>query len=146
MTTFILPKSDPECTVELTDGLSSEQLLSFPPFTEWISTLRRSLGTQSSNTHTFHDAPYKLRRIHVQAVDFFGGSRIGFLKLQTDVSNDAGEKLPGAVFMRGGSVGMLVGTPQYRCIYCERYFNKMAELLVQFLPAHGQARRQLSFL
>jgi len=107
MSTFILPNSQPECTVELTKGLSKEQLLSFPPFKEWISTLQRSLATQSLEDHTFHEAPYKLRKIDVQAVDFFG-SRIGFLKFQTDVSNDKGEKLPGAVFMRGGSVGMLV--------------------------------------
>jgi ADP-sugar diphosphatase len=104
---FVLPNSEPECTVELANGLSKEQLLSFPPFKEWISTLNRSLATQSSKDHTFHEDPYKLRKIYVQTVDFFG-PRIGFLKLQTDVSNGKGEKLPGAVFMRGGSVGMLV--------------------------------------
>lgn len=98
VTTFILPDSDPECTVQLADGLSKEQLLSFPPFNEWITTLKQSLGTQTSKDHTFNDAPFKLRRINVQVVDFFG-SRVGFLKLQTDVSNDKGEKLPGAVFV-----------------------------------------------
>jgi ADP-sugar diphosphatase len=107
MSTFILPQSEPECTVKLTEGLSKDQLLSFPPFKTWISTLQHSLATQRSKDHTFHEAPYKLRKIDVQVVDFFG-SRIGFLKLQTDVSNDNGERLPGAVFMRGGSVGMLV--------------------------------------
>lgn len=49
-----------------------------------------------------------MRKIDVQAVDYFGGERIGFLKLQAEVSNDEGEKLPGAVFLRGGSVGMLL--------------------------------------
>ncbi len=33
---------------------------------------------------------------------------MGFLKLQADVANSAGEPLPGAVFLRGPSVGMLV--------------------------------------
>jgi ADP-sugar diphosphatase len=107
MSSFILPNSQPECTVELPKDLSKEQLLSFPPFKEWLSTLDRSLTSQTSKDHTFHEAPYKLRKIVVQTVDFFG-SRIGFLKLQTEVSNDNGERLPGAVFMRGGSVGMLV--------------------------------------
>lgn len=41
-------------------------------------------------------------------MDFFGGDRIGFIKLKAEVSNDDGEKLPGSVFLRGGSVGMLV--------------------------------------
>jgi len=108
MTTFTLPCSSPECVVELVNNLSEEELLSFPPFTAWLSTLQQSLSTQSNSDHTFHDAPYRLRKIEVQAVDFFGKGRIGFLKLQTDVSNDKGESLPGAVFMRGGSVGMLV--------------------------------------
>ena len=49
-----------------------------------------------------------LRKIDIQTVDYFGGERIGFVKLQAEVSNDEGEKLPGAVFLRGGSVGMLV--------------------------------------
>ncbi|KAF2420290.1 ADP-sugar diphosphatase [Tothia fuscella] len=82
MSTFILPNSSPEC--------------------------QRSLATQISAEHTFHTSPYRLRKIEVQVVDYFGKGRIGFLKLQTDVSNDDGEKLPGCVFMRGGSVGMLV--------------------------------------
>ena len=30
-----------------------------------------------------------------------------FVKLRAEVSNDAGEKLPGSVFLRGGSVAML---------------------------------------
>ncbi|RMD42866.1 hypothetical protein DV735_g2278, partial [Chaetothyriales sp. CBS 134920] len=34
--------------------------------------------------------------------------RIGFLKLQADIGNAQRESLPGAVFMRGGSVAVLV--------------------------------------
>lgn len=44
----------------------------------------------------------------MQCVDRFGGGRIGFIKLKAEVSNEAGEKLPGSVFLRGGSVAMLV--------------------------------------
>lgn len=107
MSTFHLPNVKPEVPVHLTTDLSKDQLLGLPAFKTWIDTLQRSLSTQRHKSHTFHLAPYKLRRICIQSVDFFG-ERIGFLKLQAEVSNDNGEKLPGSVFLRGGSVGMLV--------------------------------------
>ena len=106
--TFSLPHGDAEVSVHLTSGLQKDQLLSFPAFKSWFSTLQHSLATQKHKSHTFHEAPYQLRRIDVQHVDFFGGGRIGFLKLNADVSNDKGEKLPGSVFLRGGSVAMMV--------------------------------------
>jgi ADP-sugar diphosphatase len=108
MASFILEGASPDCIVQIPESLSKEQLLSFPPFKTWLSSIQHSLSTQTDPAHTFHDAPYQLRKIDVQAVDFFGKGRIGFLKLQTQVINDKGETLPGAVFMRGGSVGMLV--------------------------------------
>jgi ADP-sugar diphosphatase len=49
-----------------------------------------------------------LRSIKVQAVDFFGGERLGFVKLKAEISNDNGEALPGSVFLRGGSVALLL--------------------------------------
>lgn len=110
--TFSLPHSDAEVSVHLTSGLDKDQLLSFPAFKTWLSTLQHSLATQKRKSHAFHEAPYQLRRIEVQHVDFFGGGRIGFLKLKADVSNDKGEKLPGSVFLRGGSVAMMVA-PYY---------------------------------
>ena len=118
MSTFILPDSNPECRVQLTSDLSKDQLLSFPAFKTWTSTLRHSLSTQKNKSHVFYDAPYKLRNIEVQSVDFFGGGRVGFIKLKAEVSNDHGEKLPGSVFLRGGSVGMLVCVLQ--CVSCHR--------------------------
>ena len=100
MCTFHLPNSVPEVPVRLTSDLSREQLLSFPAFKTWISTLQHSLSTQQKKSHTFHSAPYKLRNIEIQSVDYFGGKRIGFIKLKAEVSNDKGEKLPGSVFVR----------------------------------------------
>jgi ADP-sugar diphosphatase len=96
--------------VELPAGspITQEQLLSFPPFKAWLATLGTSLSAQTSQDHPFHDEPYNLRRIDIQAVDIFGGGRIGFIKMQTDVSNDKGEWLPGAVFLRGASVAVMV--------------------------------------
>ena len=100
MPTFTLPNSKPEVSVHLTSDLSQEQLLSFPAFKTWISTLQHSLSTQQRKSHTFHSAPFMLRKIEIQSVDYFGGERIGFIKLKAEVSNDNGEKLPGSVFVR----------------------------------------------
>ncbi|KAI1337147.1 hypothetical protein F5Y15DRAFT_418207 [Xylariaceae sp. FL0016] len=107
MTTITL--KTPEVQVTLPDGLSEEQLSGFKPFTSWIQTLSRSLSLQHSNPqHPFHQDPYALRSITIQSYDLFGGSRLGFLKLQADVRNRADESLPGAVFLRGPSVAMLI--------------------------------------
>ncbi|KAJ6110278.1 hypothetical protein N7486_002513 [Penicillium sp. IBT 16267x] len=106
MSTFILPGS--QTRVNSTADLSKDDLLAFPAFNVWISTLQRSLARQSSPGHEFHGDPYILRTIDIQAVDRFGGGRLGFVKLKADVSNGRGERLPGSVFLRGGSVGMLL--------------------------------------
>ena len=108
MSTFIFPDSKPKVHVHLPETLNKDQVLSFPAFKTWINTLQHSLSTQKHDSHPFHSAPYMLRSIEVQCVDFFGGGRIGFLKLKAEVSNDDGEKLPGSVFLRGGSVGMML--------------------------------------
>jgi ADP-sugar diphosphatase len=110
MPTFTLPESQPFPGTKITapDELSHDQLLSFPPFKTWLSTLSQSLAQQSHSSHPFHTSPYRLRSIEIQSIDFFGGKRLGFLKLKAEVSNDEGEKLPGIVFMRGGSVAMLI--------------------------------------
>lgn len=111
MATFKLPNT--EVPVTLTEDLSQDQLLSFPAFKTWISTLQHSLSTQQDQSHTFHACPYKLRSVSIQAVDFFGGGRVGFIKLKAEISNDDGEKLPGSVFLRGGSVAMMVKHLRY---------------------------------
>ena len=107
---FTLPRTDPPVTVNLVQDLSQDQLLSSTAFKTWLDTLQHSLSTQQVPNHPFHASPYKLRRIDIQTVDFFGGSRIGFVKLKAEVSSDDGQKLPGSVFLRGGSVGMMVRT------------------------------------
>lgn len=106
MSTFTLPNT---CTrVKSTADLSQEELLSFPAFGVWIETLRKSLAAQKAPSHAFHGDPYVLRGIEIQAVDRFGGGRLGFVKMKAEVSNENGESLPGSVFLRGGSVAMLV--------------------------------------
>lgn len=108
MSSFILQGFEPDTKVQLTEGLTEETLLEFKSFMQWAETLKLSLSTQAESTHAFTKSPYKLRSIKIQAVDIFAGPRIGFLKFNATVTNDDGEWLPGAVFMRGGSVAMLV--------------------------------------
>lgn len=75
----------------------------------WVSNLTKSLSLQTRNPqHPFHGDPYVLRSIKIQSFDLFGGSRLGFVKLVAEVTNSARERLPGAVFLRGPSVAMLV--------------------------------------
>ena len=106
MATFTIPNSDTR--INSIPDLSQDELLSFPAFKVWFSTFQRSLQRQQSPSHEFHHDPYVLRQIHIQSVDRFGGGRLGFVKLKADVCNARGESLPGSVFLRGGSVGMLV--------------------------------------
>lgn len=129
MSTFKIPST--EISVKLIDGLTQDQLLEFPAFKvrllpvltiqyqfpslsinnlqNWLSTLRSSLSLQQGNSnHEFHSDPYVLRSITIQAIDRFGSERIGFIKLTSSITNSASESLPGAVFLRGASVAMLV--------------------------------------
>lgn len=85
-----------------------DELHDFPAFKTWITTFDKSLKAQSNPSHPFHDDPYKLGNINIQSVDRFSGSRLGFVKFKARVENDAGERFAGSVFMRGGSVAMLL--------------------------------------
>jgi ADP-sugar diphosphatase len=110
MSTFSLSTNNTSIPVSIPADLTQDQLLSFPAFQNWHATLQDTLALQRSNPlHEFHDAPYELRKIDVQAVDWFGKGRLGFVKMSVDVRNDKEERLPGCVFLRGGSVGMMVG-------------------------------------
>ncbi|RMZ89718.1 hypothetical protein DV736_g3056, partial [Chaetothyriales sp. CBS 134916] len=111
--TFILPSVPGEPTVEVTipSTLEPEQLLKFKAFEVWLKTLRQSFRLQSEKTHAFHRRRerYYLRSINVQSVDIFGGKRIGFIKMETVVRNETDDQpLPGIVFLRGGSVAILM--------------------------------------
>ena len=109
--TFHLPQTRPPIPVThpTSLNLNESQILTFPPFTTWLNTLTHSLSLQrSSKSHPFHKSPYALKSIDIQAVDFFSSSRLGFLKLKAHITNDQGEHLPGSIFMRGGSVAMLI--------------------------------------
>ncbi|KAG0129014.1 hypothetical protein HOY82DRAFT_488791 [Tuber indicum] len=110
MSSFPLPSSTVQ--VNLTPDLTREQLLKFHPFSSWLSKLQHSLSLQSSSPdHPFHGEEYSLKSITIQSVDFFGSGdkkRVGFIKLSTSVGNAKGESIPGSVFLRGGSVAILL--------------------------------------
>jgi hypothetical protein len=120
---FNLPDWETPVPIHLTSNLSQEQLLSFPAFSTWTSTLRHSLTLQQNMSHPFHSSPYKLRRIDIQCADFFGGQRLGFIKLTATITNDKDEKLPGSVFLRGGSVAILVCSQRWRVQVFRRLTN-----------------------
>jgi len=111
MATFDLPETSPPCRVQLTENIKRDELLSYLAFRTWHKTITHSLSLQSKPNHEFSKSPYKLREITLQSVDWFGSGekkRLGFVKFQAQITNDNGEHLPGAVFMRGGAVAMLL--------------------------------------
>ncbi|CAG8042412.1 unnamed protein product [Penicillium salamii] len=103
-----MTKGTGDIQVNTIPGLSLQDLASFPAYKTWLTTLQHSLSRQENPSHEFHHDPYVLRKIDIQAVDRFGGARLGFVKLKAEVSNGRGETLPGSIFLRGGSVGMLL--------------------------------------
>jgi ADP-sugar diphosphatase len=126
MLTFTLLGTD--VSVELVNDLSEKELLEFPAFKVIFSLLcfsasstvytnyqieldqkavRKSLPSNSNPSHEFHKSPYVLRAIHIQVIDRFG-EHLCFVKLAVTITNSEGESLPGVVFLRGASVGMMV--------------------------------------
>src|SRR5947199_10331924 len=73
MPTFVLPNT--RVTATLNPDITREQLLGFPAFKNWLSSLEHSISLQDSDKHAFNASPYKLQRINVQAVDWFGGKK-----------------------------------------------------------------------
>ncbi|KAK6532656.1 hypothetical protein TWF281_006835 [Arthrobotrys megalospora] len=82
--------------------LTQTELLEFPAFKSWISRLTSSLRSDNNPDG------YTLRHLEVTNVVRFGATKIGFLMLNALV-RDAEDKvsLPGAVLLRGPSVGIL---------------------------------------
>jgi 8-oxo-dGTP pyrophosphatase MutT (NUDIX family) len=95
-------------TVTLTENITKEELLAFPGFKTWISTLQENLALQyTDESHAFHKDPYTLRSIMVQSVDWFG-PKVGFVKINAEIKNESGPPLPGIALLRGGSVAILM--------------------------------------
>lgn len=110
MSTFFLPGPWKDVEVKLPSNLTSDQLMAYKPFNNWLSTLSQSFQLQQDRNHVFHskEERYSLRSIVVDTVDWFG-PRIGFLKMRTEIRNESNPRpLDGVVFMRGGSVAVLM--------------------------------------
>ncbi|KAJ4298273.1 hypothetical protein N0V90_006173 [Kalmusia sp. IMI 367209] len=110
-----------DCKILLPWNLDAEDLMSFMPFVKWSEKLSHNLGLQENKAHAFHSRPYKLWGIEVQAADWFGdidprtgkSGKLGFVKMQVKIetemdSQGRSEMTPGAVFLRGQAVGVLI--------------------------------------
>ncbi len=108
----------------LTSQSNPKAAFTFPALDNWLSRLLYNFDLQNNEAHPFHKHPYKLRTLEVQAVDWFWRGlhgkedKLGFMKIQAKIETDPfvhdGEEkaradwVPGAVFLRGGSVAVLV--------------------------------------
>jgi hypothetical protein len=84
----------------------------FPALRNWFVKLLHALDAQEDELHPFHSNPYRLRKLDIEAADWFKEGKLGFVKLQSEIRNDDPDDeknwTPGAVFLRGGSVAVLV--------------------------------------
>lgn len=75
-------------------GIDIEKVKGTKAYQDWLA----SLDTKR----------FTVKGVHLQSVDMFG-PKVGFMKFKADaVDASTGKFVPGIVFMRGGSVGMLV--------------------------------------
>lgn len=89
-------------------GLTKDALLAFPAFRNWLATLKKSLARQKFSTHAFNRQPYHLRVIEIQSCDRIPRGAVLFVKLNAIIQNQLGNRLPGIVMLRGGSVAVLM--------------------------------------
>ena len=89
-------------------SITERQLVNFPAFVTWRSTLQENLDLQYQDaSHEFHNHPFELRFIEVQSVDW-NLQKLLFVKLKATITNDEDKELPGITFLRNGSVAMLM--------------------------------------
>ncbi|MBY0359104.1 MAG: NUDIX domain-containing protein [Candidatus Obscuribacterales bacterium] len=74
-------------------GIDIEKIKTSAQFTNWLTSVDRQR--------------FNIRGVHFQSVDMFG-PKIGFIKFKADIVDASGKFVPGILFMRGGSVAMLV--------------------------------------
>ncbi|CAG8462914.1 6339_t:CDS:10 [Ambispora gerdemannii] len=76
-------------------------VLRFPPFVDWVNAL-------SKETHDDLEKELEVKKVEIQNVDYFG-PKLGFIKFKIDARlKENGKNIPGIVFMRGGSVAVLL--------------------------------------
>lgn len=77
----------------LNSGVTIDTVVSCKPFREWLDEMDRER--------------FKIRSVHIQAVNIFAGPRVGFVMFKADVVDANDRFVPGVVFMRGGAVAIL---------------------------------------
>lgn len=92
----------------ITLGLQKDELLKFPAFDDWQRTLKESMRRQNYTTHTFNKFQYRLEKVLIQSFDKKPNGALIFVKLHATIKNKKNEYLPGVVFLRGGSVAILM--------------------------------------
>jgi len=113
MSFFDLPGwGDHLVRVTYPEGLTQELIENFPAFKDWTKTFKSSLKRQNQTGHPLNQESYTLRSIDIQAFFLVGKEekqRPLFLYMLTHVrSKDDKASLPGVVFLRGGSVAVLM--------------------------------------
>ncbi|KAG9189352.1 ADP-sugar diphosphatase [Alternaria panax] len=83
-----------------------EPAFGFPALRNWLTKLVNIMDAQNDKSHPFNNDPYQLRELDIEAADWFKKDKLGFVKLQSSIENRTGW-VPGAVFLRGGSVAIL---------------------------------------
>ncbi|KAL1797271.1 hypothetical protein ACET3X_003877 [Alternaria dauci] len=96
-------------TVDLNEMITKEDLLQFRAFQTWRDTLQKNLERQHNDAqHAFHEDPFVLKKVKIQSVDCFPGTKVAFVKLKAEIRNKQNQELPGIAFLRGGSVAVLM--------------------------------------
>lgn len=94
--------------------MTKAKVLDFTAFHDWINVLQKSLQRQYDvKDHQFNKDPYFLRWIKIEAFnEFFIKGKpkpcILFMKIFAEVSTNYNNFLPGVVFLRGGSIAILM--------------------------------------
>lgn len=84
--------------------------LRFKAFEDWRHGMRKNLERQNESRHTFQADPWSLKEVKVHSVHVFANDKIGFMTIEAffERDNEEPKKLDRVVFLRGGSVAMLM--------------------------------------
>ncbi|KAI9470422.1 hypothetical protein BDB00DRAFT_777007 [Zychaea mexicana] len=78
-----------------------DKVLEFGPFKEWAARMEKAQRERNSEMD--------ILSVEIQNTDMFGSGKLGFVKFKADVRyKETGKSAPGIVFLRGGSVSMLI--------------------------------------
>ncbi|KAJ2332836.1 hypothetical protein GGI00_002610, partial [Coemansia sp. RSA 2681] len=105
-TTVVLKKSRVSVRIECPSSIASEyslaQIQQFSALAAWLQSLDEQVIAKP-------DSDISIKTLSIQSVDGFKSGKIGFIKFSTDAHcTSSGRRIPGIVFLRGGSAAVLV--------------------------------------